>query len=220
ELGKDLRMRNGKLRLPFTGNRIDLLPAVPKPGTVASADVLIDGKKPSEFPELYAIARPSATQLGFWPGIKRVSHQKPLALETWRARITEVNDAADQFKFSVTGSVTGADGAGTSGQRFVSNSGRVVIEPEDWHLKSAREFGKKNVPEGFEVTWTVIPQFVDVYQAPKEVDATRDNAVTLAQGLPNGPHTLELSTPDGKPLAIRAIRVYEPPFKLAPVPGK
>ena len=51
--------------------------------------------------------------------------------------------------------------------------------------------------------------FVDAYEPPKAEDASREAVTTLAQGLPNGRHTLEI---DG-PAPIQAIRIYKPPLK-------
>jgi len=204
-VGKDVQWKDGKLSLDFEGNRVDAIAA--REATGAAARVLIDGKEPSEFPELYAITRPSVTQAGFWPAILQVSSQKPLLVEEWTARITETNDEGTQFKFDVSGSKTGPDGSGSSADRFVSNSGRAVIEKSDWRLNAVYQLTKKKVPVGFQVKWKVVPLFVDEYRPPKSDDPARESATTLAQGLSNGKHTLELNGV----VPIRAIRVYTPP---------
>ena len=49
--------------------------------------------------------------------------------------------------------------------------------------------------------------FVDAYQAPPIEDASRECSITLAQGLNNTKHTLEII---GE-APIRGIRVYRPP---------
>ena len=211
DIGKDAVWKDGKLSLEFEGNRIDAIAA--KADSAGCAQILIDGKKPSEFPELYVIARPSATQTGYWPGILRVSHEKPLILEDWTVKITEVNDEANTFKFEVTGSKTGADGAGSSEEKFVSNSGRVVIEKTDWWVKTARQWSQKKVPVGFEIKWQVKPLFVDEYEPLKVVVPAREYNTVLAQGLSNGKHTLEIVQIGQTPVAIQAIRVYQPPVK-------
>jgi hypothetical protein len=212
-VGKDLNWKDSRIVLEFDGNRIDAIAARPAPGQGRSARVLIDGKKPSEFPELYVITRPSATQAGFWPGVIRVSWQKPLTIEDWTARITETNDDPSLFKFDVLGSKTGFDGTGVTDKRFVSNSGRVVIEPEDWWFKRARDFSGKALPVGFEVKWQVKPMFLDVYAPPSIQDPTRECATTLAQSLVNDKHTLEIVADGGTSVPISALRVYRPPFK-------
>ena len=49
---------DGHIKIDFTGNRIDALPAA-RAAPAAMAKVLIDGKSPSAFPELYTFMRPA-----------------------------------------------------------------------------------------------------------------------------------------------------------------
>ena len=53
-VGKDVQWCNGRLALPFDGNRVDV---VVKEGSAAPAPIRIDGKKPSEIPQLYGFTR-------------------------------------------------------------------------------------------------------------------------------------------------------------------
>ncbi len=203
EVGKDATWKDDKLTLEFEGNRVDLLPSTDAKAVEAS--IRIDGKKPSAFPECYAITRPKP---GPWSplAVTRVDREKPLLLEDWTLKVTSVNADSTAWDFEVTGSRTGADGNGSNAKTFVSNSGRVKIEPAAW-------FRNGKVPMGHEIKWKVVPMFADTYPVPKIEDATRENAVTAAQGLPNGRHTLEISA-EGKGVAgVRAIRVYRPPVK-------
>jgi hypothetical protein len=207
-----------KLVLPFTGNKIDVVAA---PGATGSAHVLIDGRKPSEFPELYTPTRVSGFPGIGWPILSRIDHQKPQVLEGWAATLTNFSSDGKHFKFSVEGSVTGSDGAGNSDQTFVSNSGRVVIPPEAWNI--AYSFGLLQgraqahtspafvVPDKLVATWETMPLFVDTYSAPVLPDPAVETLVTLAQGLANGTHELQLISDKG-PVAFRALRVYRPPL--------
>jgi hypothetical protein len=211
-VGSDVKWQDGKLVLEFEGNRIDAIADKTFNGKAISARIAIDGKKPSEFPELYSITRPSVTLGVGWPAIIQISSQKPLIVEDWKAVITEINSDASKFKFDVVGSKTGYDGSGTNDKLFVSNSGRVVIEPRNWWLKNSYEYSKTPTPKGFEISWQVRPMFVDSYVPPKIADSTREYPTTLAQNLSNSKHTLEIvPETDGK-VPIQAIRVYRPPF--------
>jgi len=205
-VGRDVQWKGDRLTLEFEGNRVVALAGA---GGRRAAQVLVDGRKPSDFPQLYYHARPSGTAGVGWPAIQRIAAEKPLVLEEWTATFTGFNDAQDDFRFSVAGSVTGPDGSGTAKERFVSNSGRVVIEPDDWVFAYCRKVSKKRTPDGFKVRWKVKPLFVDVYEPPQVSGPAGGFPTTLVQGIANAKHTLEIV---GR-TAIRAIRVYKPPVK-------
>lgn len=203
---------DGSLELEFEGNRVDAIAgaAEGRPGT---AKVLIDGRPPSSFPELYYVARPSPAPHVWWPALKAIGHRKPLVVETWTMKILECDPQKRHVAFEVIGSKTGPDGRGTNRQTFVSNSGRVTIEPGAWMICSSLRYRKKPLPAGYQVTWQVKPLFVDTYQAPKAEDPAREYATTLAQGLSNTRHALRIVPNGDGPVPIRAIRVYRPPLR-------
>jgi hypothetical protein len=220
--GKDLKWTGNKLVFPFTGNKIDVIAEL---GATGTTDVLIDGKKPSEWPELYKTSRVSGYPGIGWPIISRIDHQAPLVLEDWTATATDFSQDGKHFKFSVSGSVTGPDGEGTADEPFVSKSGRVVIDPKYWNM--AYSFGlmqgpwakDKNkppfvLPQQIVATWKVVPFFTDTYSTPAITDPTVETPVILAQGLSNGPHELQLIGQNG-PVKFKALRVYQPPSASA-----
>jgi hypothetical protein len=63
------------------------------------------------------------------------------------------------------------------------------------------------VPESFPVKWSVVPWFVDEFTSPGIKDPALGTTVTLAQGLANSKHTLEIN---GGAETIAALRVYRP----------
>ncbi len=208
------RGSDGSVELTFDGNRIDVIAASPDNGDAGTAKVLIDGNPPSEFPELYYHARPSnAPHDGVRPAINHIGNESPLIVEKWTAKIIECDPEKNVLRYEVIGSKTGPDGQGDHLKRFVSNSGRVVIEPRMWMVCWAVKYRKKPLPVDFQVTWEVKPLFRDVYEPPEGQDPTKVSAVTLAQGLTNGKHTLRLMPSDDGPLAIKAFRVYRPPLR-------
>jgi hypothetical protein len=199
-VGKDVQWRAGKLRLAFTGNRVDLIAG---PGTAAPAPVRIDGKKPSEFPELYGFTRAVAPPDTKWPFLLKIGHEKPLLLEEWTLHFRDVSPDLKTFQFTVTGSKTGPDGEGSAAERFVSKSGRIVIEPADWDLKYVMGLSKRQMSPEFCLRWRVVPNFVDEFTAAP--------VVTVAEGLANTKHALEITGDPATPLT--AIRIYRPPQK-------
>ena len=207
-VGRDAKWQGGKLTLDFTGNRVDLLPATDGQGE--TLEVRIDGKRPSAFPECYSFTRSTVYPGTPWPGVKRVQYEKPLQLEDWTIHLKNASDDLKTFQFEVTGSETGPDGVGESGVRFVSKSGRIIIEPDDWHLADSRAFTKKPLPPDFAIKFSVVPLFQDTFTATKPRSDAYDDAVTVAQNLPNGKHTLELVSASGKPVPLQAVRTYKP----------
>jgi hypothetical protein len=206
-VGQDVRWQGGKLKMNFEGNRVDVIAA---DGRAAPAAVRIDGHKPSAHPELYTFTRASPYPGSKWPTLLRVSSEKPLVVEDWTLTVNEISPDHKLVRFSVAGSQTGPDGEGTSAERFVSRSGRVVIEPSDWNLDYGLQVFKRPVAPGFKITWQVAAHFADEFISPGVKDAGVETVVTLAQGLKNGPHTLEIS--GGKRTPIAAVRVYRPPL--------
>ena len=213
QVGKDVRWVDGKLRLEFEGSRVEV---ICRSGEAAPAPVRIDGRRPSEWPELYgftrALTKPEGKWPVKWPPIAPIGSQKPLLIEDWSLAVTKEPQSENVFHFSLTGSKTGTDGEGRSDARFVSNSGRIVLETNDWNVSYALSLaGIKPVPDTFTVKWKVEPRFVDEFVSPGATNPAIETAVTLARGLPNGRHTLEISGGDRAP--ISALRIYRPPLQ-------
>ena len=115
-----------------------------------------------------------------------------------------------RIRFKVEGSKTGADGEGETGKRFVSKSGRVVIEPDDWNLDYAQRVFKQPIPVSSQIRWEVVAHCADKFTSPGVKDASVETTLTLAQGFANGKHGLEIEGGPDKPIA--AIRVFRPPL--------
>jgi hypothetical protein len=222
EVGRDIKFENGKLALTFEGNRVDV---VTSNDNEISLEVLIDGKRPSEFPECYTITRPNdypdrtwAADDKDWPwemgAVTRVTWNTVPFVEDWTLRFTEVSEDVSFFKFEVFGSRTGFDGIGNNKEKFVSNSGRVVIESQDWFIKEAHDFAfEVPIPVGYEVKWTVRPMFVDKIDVHEECINSNSHMITLVQGLQNRSHTLELVSGSGRNIPIRYFKVYKPTIR-------
>ncbi|MBU0607762.1 MAG: SGNH/GDSL hydrolase family protein [Armatimonadetes bacterium] len=203
----------GALKLSFDGNRIDVISDHVGGPRLGTAKVLLDGQPPSANPDLYYHSRPTAAPNVWWPSINQFGHEKPLVCEKWMLKLTECDVEKKVLKFAVEGSVTGPDGEGDASQRFVSNSGRVIIEPSAWSVMGALTYSKKPVPEGYVVTWETRPLFVDTYQAPSTPDAALEYATNLAMLMSNGPHTIELIPNGDGAVPVEGFRFYTPPVK-------
>jgi hypothetical protein len=228
--------RESALKLAFTGNRVDCVLGGAEGGKLGTATVRIDGQSPSGMNDLWAFTIPSPAFGTDWqPAIRRVSHRQPPIAETWRLVVTNINADASHFSFAVYGSKTGFDGGGEfDGAKykygpygdildytgdapypdvFTSKSGRVVIDHRDFKIPWAQSYSKKPCPEGFETTWEAIPLFTETIAPSPGADRSKIRVLTLAKGLPNGAHTLEI-VPDGNgAVPIESIVVHEPPLK-------
>ena len=71
--------------------------------------------------------------------------------------------------------------------------------------------GIKPMPDKFDVKWKAESRFVDEFVSPGVKNPAIESVVTLAQGLPNTKHTLEISGSDATPIA--AFRVYRPAWR-------
>jgi hypothetical protein len=217
ELGHDLEVHDGKLSLVFEGNRIDV---ITREQGGAAVHVRIDGKPPSELPELYNFTRAHTDGADKWPVVFDLSAQAPLRRETFTLAITRGEERGSDherredgspahYAFELTGSVTGFDGRGRSDQRFVSQSGRVIIEPEDWNVEYAFELaGTSPIPAQFSASFRSEARALDAFASGAD-ERGRARTLTLAQGLAATEHTLELS---GDLEGVRALRIYRPPL--------
>jgi hypothetical protein len=204
------------LKLRFDGNRIDAIAAHVKGlSSTGTARVLIDGKPPSTNPLVYTMTLPSKGPQTWFPAIRRIDFKTLPLLEDWTLRITAINADATKLSFTVTGSKTGPDGTGSNAEKFISKSGRVVIDSRDWMLSQIMTIFKQKDPPpvGYEIHWSIKPMFLDTYQPPVAADGAKVYSATLAQGLVNGPHTLDIIPNGDGPVPIEAIQVYRPPLR-------
>ncbi len=206
-VGKDVRWRDGELECSFVGSVV----AVVLQGVLPSdIDVLVDGQRPADRPELYGFSRTSASHFNGWPALSRVGSEAPLVVERWFMAPSDVSADGLRFNFKVWGSVTGPDGEGTSTDRFVSKSGRVVIEPGDHWIGRAVAFGHLPVPPGYTTYWDVERRFVERLDEGTGAPYGSGGMVTLALGLSDEPHRLRLVARDGRGGGIRAVRAFSP----------
>lgn len=196
------RQADGSLTLPFTGNRVV---AIAGDGGSATVEVLLDDEPLAGRRACWAVSRPSKAPRMWMPAIKQVSFEQPPVAEDWTLTcLPESSADGKRVRFRVEGSVTGADGEGLSDERFVSRSGRVVIEPADWHLAWCLQYKKLELPAGFQVTWKTYPQFVSAYEPQPPGTET-----VLVQHCSNEQHRLTLRGATARS-GITAFRIDAP----------
>lgn len=139
----------------FIGNRVEIeLDTLNDPNT--EIVVLIDGKRPSSMRNSYYITRPGIGYKSWMPAVKLISLGVTFPrVEDWKLIITEINREKKYFKYRVVGSITGYDGEGTSEADFVSNTKRIKINKEDFHLFRTEEIIGLETPIDFEIKFSV-----------------------------------------------------------------
>lgn len=200
------RETDGAMLLRFTGNRVVAI----SDGTGAKgarARVLLDGKPMDGMKELWAISRPSLGPAKIWmPAINNIAFDRPPIEEEWTLTcLPDSTPDGTKIHFSLQGSMTGEDGEGWNTARFVSRSGRTIIDPDDWQIAWTLGYKKATLPPAFKVTWQSYPLFADSY-APQP-SGTR---TLMVQGCTNQAHVLKL-VPEGGALGIGAFVVHAPP---------
>ncbi|MCK5803965.1 MAG: hypothetical protein KAI66_14100, partial [Lentisphaeria bacterium] len=201
----------GTLKLTFTGNRVDVT-ACPVDGKAGRVKVLIDGKAPSAHATAYAATLPTRSPIDYRPAIKTIGIGADPKVETWTLTARAVSDDGKAFAYDLAGSLTGPDGSGSSKGEFVSNSGRIRLQPRDFSFAEAIRIRKKPMPETFDVTWSVYLMGLDHWQAKapaKKGEIVRD---TLIQGIPAGTHTLELILEGDGTVGIHSLTTHLPPL--------
>ncbi|MCC5930283.1 MAG: hypothetical protein JJU28_13625 [Cyclobacteriaceae bacterium] len=191
----------------FKGNRVDLIAG---PGGTDQIDIWINHRKPSQHPGLYGFTRTTPYPDSKWPLITLVESKAPLELETWTVTLHDISDDVSEFRFNLHGSKTGFDGSGHSNERFISNSERIIIDPENWNIKRSMQTFGGELQEGFEISWDVLPYFKDQVSVPASSNPAVENRITVVQGLSSGEHVITL-TGHGISL-LKAIRIYHPPL--------
>lgn len=206
-----------RLKLRFTGNRIDLIGRkLPAGGTVK---VLIDGAPADQEPVFYSDyirAIPKVypkKNVGGQPGDvapQAVDLGINLVPQSWTITMT-----SDNGDYQVEGSVTGPDGAGNVARLFTSKSGQIGIDPKDWRngILKNNDQSQTRPPMFGNVTGDMFT--FDVYRcAEGQVSFAGDQAGSfsepLAQNLPNQEHTLEIVTTGDGAVEIDGLYVYSP----------
>jgi hypothetical protein len=185
------REGNGDLTFAFEGNRVTAVSDGTGEGKV---EFLLDGKPLAEDIALWTTTRPS-TGPSWMPCINYVGFKKVPVAEDWTLSALEGSKPDGSFiVYKVCGSITGEDGVGNSREPFVSDSGRVVINPSDIGAVWQFAYFKKPLPENFQVTWSSRPMFSDSYTAGAAGERT-----VILQNCVNGPHKLTVRSETGKP---------------------
>lgn len=209
----DFSLSTDTLLLPFEGNKVDGI-LFDDASPADSFLVFVDGFRPGRFQGVFNHTRPYDRQGGSFPWSMGcwyyLQHSFPWNHdEEWSCTIKTINQAQDNFTFSVAGSITGQDGEGAGQQDFVSGTGRVIISRDDWHIKRTHDVTGYTVQPGYTFYWKTYAMGMNKIVPDVNPIHGMENTVTFFQGIPNTKHVLML-VKKGNRWPVKAIRVYRP----------
>jgi hypothetical protein len=130
--------------------------------------------------------------------------------QVWTMTITGLDLEKINISFDLEGSITGPDGSGSSAENFISPSGQVTVNADDWCIKrKGAAFKNGTLKPGMKIRWQTIRLADDLYFPSGELERDRLVSHTVVRGLINGKHHLKLIS-EGVPPPITHIRVYRP----------
>ena len=197
------------LCLRFHGNRVDIV-SMKINSPPGSARILIDGRPPSAFPGAYAATRPSKNPISGRPALNRVMLGTNAVAEDWTLSATDISTNGREFAFSLKGTVTGPDGTGKHDKPFVSNSGRIRIDPSEITFRSGC---KKPFPNSLDITWKTYLMGMDIWRSKPPLEAGFIDSDTVVQGIPNTEHVLEIVPNGDGPVPLKEIIIHRPPLE-------
>jgi hypothetical protein len=201
---------NGKETVSFDGSRLELISSKP---LAAWPTVAIDGVASGDIDSCYQVTRASSTgTVPDWPAIRRITLQHDRVPEEWTATLTNFSADQSSFSFSVTSSVYGDEGSGDSAHDFVSKSGNLSIEAQDWMIERAFEEHHIPLQAPFAVHWSVNDVCAGTPEAIDKGDGTTEYRYVLGAGLANQRHTVTLSAPASDFADVTEFRAYRPPL--------
>jgi hypothetical protein len=197
------------LRFNFTGNRVDLIGLLSVPGA-GTAKILVDGQAPSQITETYAVSRSSTAPGVWWPAVDRVILGRNPVTEQYTMAFHDVTPDGRNYRFDLRGEATGDEGAGRTGEDFVSKSGRIRIHAADIGVETVRAVLQKDLPPNFNIKWKTYTIGKDVWQFSAIPDNGLVDQSTVIQLKDSGTHLLEVIPNGDGPVGIHSIMVYNP----------
>ena len=171
---RSLEDTGGQETFSFEGSRVELIATR---RIAVWPTITVDGRSPKDMDGCYLATRASSIgTVPDWPAVRRIVLTHDHIAEDWTAIMTQISPDQKSFAFTVEASKTGNEGSGDSSRDFVSRSGILGIEAQDWML--ARAYNLKHIPlqTPFHVHWSVVNICNGV---PEEIDRgmARSNTV-------------------------------------------
>jgi hypothetical protein len=216
ELRKDIALSGDHLPVRFTGNRVDVIYEETAPFNTPVYDYTLDSKIPDEVQSLYDFDRASFTWGLPWPGILGADHVTMPNEERWTIYTKSISLVTGQVFFSVEGSKTGPDGEGSNFFfPFVSNSGRLKIEPQAFMQGLAYMYSQQEPPADWKITVDCVLRAVRSFRPRPWLEKGAEVSETLFLSSDDQKHELNIKSKIAGIVGIKALRVYSPSGQAA-----
>jgi hypothetical protein len=176
--------------------------------------VTIDERLPKDIDGCYQVTRSSPLEsVPDWPALRRITLLHDHTAEDWIATITKITPDQKWVDFTVRASATGDEGSGNSARHYLSKSGRLSIDGDDWMFEQGYDLKHVPLQVPAEVHWSVQyvcsgkPEIID------RGDGTTEYRYVLGAGLANVKHKVTLSSPPSDLADTVEFRAYEPPLQ-------
>jgi hypothetical protein len=202
---------DGMETVPFNGSRIEMLANQP---LAVWPSVTIDERSPRDIDGCYQVTRSSPLKsVPDWPALRRITLLHDHTAEDWTATITNITPDQKLVDFTVRASATGDEGNSNSSRKYVSKSGHLSIDGDDWMFKWGYDLKHIPLQVPAEVRWSVQyicsgkPEVID------RGDGMTEYRYVLGAGLSNGKHTAKLLFPPNDLADAVEFRAYKPPLQ-------
>jgi len=205
------KQSDGMETVTFNGSRLELLSNQP---LAVWPLVTIDEQSPKDIDGCYQVTRASPLKsVPDWPTLRRITLLHDHTAADWTATITNITPDQKSADFMVRASATGDEGSGNSLRKYVSKSGQLSIDGEDWMFEWAYDLKHIPMQVPTEVHWSV----QNICGGKPEV-IDRGNGMTqyryvIGAGLYNGKHTAELLSPPNDLADAVEFRAYKPSLR-------
>jgi hypothetical protein len=209
---RSLEDTDGHGTFSFEGSRVELIATR---RVAVWPTITVDGHDPKDMDGCYLATRASSIgTVPDWPAVRRIFLTHDHVAQDWTATMTQISPDQKSFAFTVEASKTGNEGSGNSSHDFVSRSGILGIEKQDWML--ARAYDLKHIPlrTPFHVYWSVVNICDGVPEEVDRGDGTKQYRYVLAAGLANERHSLNITSDADNLGVVSEFRAYRPPCMI------
>lgn len=202
---------NGTQSLKFEGSRVELLTSQ---ALAVWPLVKIDGQSPKDIDGCYQVTRSTPlTSVPDWPAVRRITLLHDRTAADWTATITNISQDQKLVDFTVKETATGDEGSGNSSGKYVSKSGQLTIDGDDWMFQRGYELKHVPLQVPAEVHWSVQYICGGTPEVIERGNGMPEYRYVLGAGLANGGHTVELVSPPNDLAAALEFRAYRPPLQ-------